>query len=159
MDLVIESESRSMSLEALYREQGDRLWRSLYAYCGDREIAGDSVAEAFAQALSRGGAIHDPSAWIWRAAFRIAAGALKERGRRTFVIPDATVDPPDGPSAAIEALSRLSQGQRAAIVLHYFADLPIGDVARLMGTTSPAVKMHLMRGRRALRGILEIEHG
>ena len=38
-------------------------------------------AEAFAQALRRGTAIRDPRSWVWRAAYRIAAGE-KQRGAK-----------------------------------------------------------------------------
>ena len=40
--------------EEVYRRDGDRLWRSLLGFSGDREIADDAVAEAFAQLLQRG---------------------------------------------------------------------------------------------------------
>jgi hypothetical protein len=66
-------------VESLYRVQGARLWRSIALSTGSRDVADDAVAEAFAQAIARGDAIHDPAAWIWRAAFGIAAGELKER--------------------------------------------------------------------------------
>ncbi len=69
-------------LEVLYREHGKRLWWALVAFSGDREIASDAESEAFAQALRRGDGIRDPLAWVWRAAFRIAAGELKARGGR-----------------------------------------------------------------------------
>lgn len=70
------------SLERLYREDGARLWRALLAFSGDREVASDAVAEAFAQALGRGDAIRQPDRWVWRAAFRIAAGELEAGGGR-----------------------------------------------------------------------------
>lgn len=50
-------------LDRLYREHGERLWRSVFAFCGDREVARDAVAEAFAQCLARGGAVRDPGRW------------------------------------------------------------------------------------------------
>jgi DNA-directed RNA polymerase specialized sigma24 family protein len=68
-------------LEMLYREHGNRLWWALVAFSGDRDIASDAESEAFAQAIRRRQGLRDPLAWIWRAAFRIAAGELKERGR------------------------------------------------------------------------------
>ena len=68
-------------LERVYREEGDRLWRAVLAFAGDPEVASDAVAEAFAQALRRGEAIRNPKRWVWRAAFRIAAGELAARRR------------------------------------------------------------------------------
>jgi transposase-like protein len=49
---------------------------------------------------------------------------------------------------------QLSPADRAAVVLHYEADLPVREVARRMGTSAGAVKVHLFRGRRRLRELL-----
>lgn len=78
---VVVGEGTADAIEHVYREHGQAVWRSVFAYAGDREVADDAVAEAFAQALRRGAAIDAPLPWIWRTAFRLAAGALKERGR------------------------------------------------------------------------------
>src|SRR5947209_3366519 len=66
-------------VERLYRDDGARLWRAILFLSGDPEIANDAVAEAFAQALARGSEIRSPRAWVWKAAFLIANGQLKER--------------------------------------------------------------------------------
>jgi len=62
-----------------------------------------------------------------------------------------------GLEALVPALRELSPAQRAAVVLHYEADLPVRDVAEHMGTTVAAVKVHLFRGRRRLRELLSEE--
>jgi DNA-directed RNA polymerase specialized sigma24 family protein len=33
-------------LDHLYRKHGERLWRAVFAFCGDREVASDAVSEA-----------------------------------------------------------------------------------------------------------------
>jgi RNA polymerase sigma-70 factor (ECF subfamily) len=53
-----------------------------------------------------------------------------------------------------EALRELSPGQRAAVFLRYQADLPVAEVARLMGTSAAVVRVQLMRGRRRLATLL-----
>jgi DNA-directed RNA polymerase specialized sigma24 family protein len=40
------------------------------------------------------------------------------------------------------------------VYLHYRADLPVREVARLTGMSVASVKVHLMRGRRRLRELL-----
>jgi RNA polymerase sigma-70 factor, ECF subfamily len=145
-------------VERLYREQGDRMWRAMLAFAGDPEVASDAVAEAFAQALRRGDAIRDPTRWVWRTAFRIAAGMLKERGR---IGPEQDVelsyemDPPA--RELVEALRRLSHRQRTAVVLHHAAGYPVREVAAILGSTPSAVKVHLKRGRDRLRESLSEE--
>jgi RNA polymerase sigma-70 factor, ECF subfamily len=141
-------------LELLYREQGDRLWRAVAAYAGDREVANDAVAEAFAQALRRGEAVRDPIAWIWRTAFRIAAGDLKARGHASGLVADRAYEDAEPLTDVLAALAKLSPKQRAAVVLHHYAGYPVKEVAEIVGSTSAAVKVHLNRGRNRLRELL-----
>jgi RNA polymerase sigma-70 factor (ECF subfamily) len=142
-------------LERVYREHGARLWRALLAFTGDREVASDALAEAFAQALGRGTAIRSPLRWIWRSAFQIARGELKARRRRPALEPERSYLLPEPDPEVVQALARLPRGQRAAVVLHHVADYPAGEVARILGSTAPAVRMQLTRGRRRLRQLLE----
>jgi RNA polymerase sigma-70 factor (ECF subfamily) len=142
-------------IEHVYREHGDRLWRSILAYSGDRSVADDAVAEAFAQAIRRGNDLRSPERWVWKAAFRIAAGALQERRRTTPIAQDPGASDPEPPWELIDALSGLSAQQRACLVLHHYAGYPTAEIARMLGSTSPAVRMHLTRGRRRLRAALE----
>lgn len=145
--------SRGEELEALYREQGARLWWAILAYAGDRDVASDAVSEAFAQALARGPGVRNPAAWIWKAAFKIAAGELKRR-RRALPFTEASYEMPE-PTALFAALARLSPRQRASVVLHYYAGYHLGEIAAMLGLTKATVSVHLMRGRRRLRRLLE----
>jgi RNA polymerase sigma-70 factor (ECF subfamily) len=144
----------SGELERLYRERGDRLWRAVLAYSGDPDVASDAVSEAFAQALRRGDAIRDPEAWVWRVAFRIAAGELADRRRRSNPPRDARPASyviPEPADELIAALSRLSPKQRACVVLHHYAGYPVKEIAAIVGSTSAAVRVHMSQGRKRLR--------
>jgi RNA polymerase sigma-70 factor, ECF subfamily len=141
-------------LELLYVEHGNRLWWALVAFSGDREIASDAEAEAFAQALRRGDAIRDPLAWIWKAAFRIAAGELQERGRVVQAASEPSYELPESAAEVAAALRQLPARQRAAVVLHYYADRPIREIAAILGTSPSTVAVHLHRGRNRLRDLL-----
>ena len=46
---------------------------------------------------------------------------------------------------------------RAALVLHYYEDWPIAEVASVLGWTVSATKVKLMRARRRLGGLLQEE--
>jgi RNA polymerase sigma-70 factor (ECF subfamily) len=159
MDITLEAAQPVNDIEAVYRAHAPRLWRSLLAWTGDAAIADDAVAEAFAQALRRGEALREPERWVWRTAYRIAAGALKERGRHGGTAPDVSYQLDEVPASLAEALAMLPPGQRAAVVLHYYADLRVRDVAQVLGTSSAAVKVSLMRARRRLRIVLEDPDG
>ena len=143
------------SIEALYRADADRLWRAVYAFAGDAEIASDAVAEAYAQLLHRGAAVRDPAAWGWRAAFQISRGALKVR-RLDEAVSSPVVDHADAyvDHDLLTAVRQLPDGQRAAVILFYYVDLPIRQIADRLGTNSLAVRANLSRGRRRLRDLL-----
>jgi RNA polymerase sigma-70 factor (ECF subfamily) len=144
-------------LERLYRDQRDRMWQAVFAFAGDREVASDAVAEAFAQALRRGDAIRSPDRWVWRTVFRIAAGELKQRGSRGPERLESTYEMNDLARDLVAALARLSEKQRAAVVLHHVAGYPAKEIAEIIGSTSPAVHVHLSRGRKRLRELLEAD--
>ena len=143
-------------IERVWREHGPRLWRSLVAFGGDRELASDAMAEAFAQALGRGEGIQAHDRWIWRAAFRIAAGELKERARVGIgEVRPAAAPVPEPVADLVRALRTLSPNQRAAAVLSLYADFSTADVARILTCSQATVRVHLSQARRRLRAALE----
>jgi RNA polymerase sigma factor (sigma-70 family) len=144
------------AVERVWREQGAKLWRSLVAFTTDPDVATDAMAEAFAQALGRGAAVRDHDRWIWRASFRIAAGELKARSRRSAALPERSYEMPEPVADLIGALSVLSPNQRAALTLRDYADLPTKDVARILGCSQATVRVHLAQARKRLRPLLEV---
>lgn len=103
---------------ALFEAEHARLWRSLLAHTGDPDVASDAAAEAFAQAVRRGEAVRDPAAWVWRAAFRIAAGQLavrrrSGRGESPDLLVAAADTLPDDVVVLLDALGRLPEADGA----------------------------------------------
>ena len=123
-------------LDVLYREHAGLLWRGVFAYTGDREMASDAVAEAFAQCLRRGDEVRSPKAWLWQAAFRIAAGEMKRRGELSELVDDRSYEMPERAWALVSALQSLSSRQRAVLVLHYYAGYPTRDIAVIVGSVA-----------------------
>jgi RNA polymerase sigma factor (sigma-70 family) len=101
--------------------------------------------------------IQDPLPWLFRTAFRLAAAELRRDGRTAPLVNDAQHRDAFERIELLEALQRMPVGQRAALFLHYYADLPVKEVARLQGTTISAAKVRLMRGRRRLQQLLRVE--
>ena len=155
--LADERTTEAHDFDALFREAGTGVFRTLYAYTGGRrDIAEEAMAEAFARALARSGTIRDPVAWIYRTAFRLANEELRGELRRGPA-PAEEGSPPPELSGLIEALRRLSPNQRAAIVLRHVLDLDVAEVAHRMGTATPTVRVHIHRGRKKLRELLGAE--
>jgi RNA polymerase sigma-70 factor (ECF subfamily) len=142
-------------VERLFAEESAKIWRSLLLHTGEFELARDATAEAFAQLLRRGNRVRDPRAWVWRAAFRIAD---RELGGRAHQAVFRAADPYEMPEQIVDlvrALRRLPATQREAVVLHHLADRSVAEIAAILGTSRGAVAVHLHRGRRRLRELLE----
>ena len=71
------------------------------------------------------------------------------------------------PSVAIDerldirrAIDKLDARTRACVVLYYFEDMTVEQIARAVGIRQGTVKSRLFRAREKLRGILEgYDHG
>jgi len=151
---VPDSASTVGRVERVYRNESGRMWRALLAFSGDPEVASDAVAEAFAQALRRDGDIRDVERWVWKAAFSIAAGELKQR-RRSSPEVDRPVDDALPTFELRDALMGVSQKQRASLFLFYWGGYQPREIARMIGSTQSAVRVHLFRGRKRLAAKLD----
>jgi RNA polymerase sigma-70 factor (ECF subfamily) len=141
------AKSMPVDLDALFRSEGDGVYRTLYAFTGGRsDVAEEATAEAFARAVAQRDALRDPLAWIYRVAFRVAIDELRRDRRRGASI-ERPVAPPEL-VGVVDALRRLSPNQRAVL------DLDAAEVARRMGIATPTVRVHLHRGRARLRELL-----
>ncbi len=148
-------------VEEAYRRLHPRLWRALLAYCGDPDVASDAEADTFNQALRRGAEIRDVDAWIWRSAFKIAAGLLADQRTRRIPVDDGTtlllyespiVD-------FLSQLGELSDQQRAIVVLRYAGNFKPTEIAELIDSTPGSVRVQLHRSLTQLRRLMETPDG
>lgn len=150
-----------------YLEVRGPLWRALVAWSGEVDVADEAVAEAFAQLLRRGDEVLDPAAWVWRAAFRVAAGDLQQRRGRARrgadpevleLVPSATDRLPDDALDLVAAIQALTDQQRQCIALVDIAGHTAPSAAEILGTSAATVRVQLMRARRQLRTLLADSH-
>lgn len=148
-------------VEEAYRRLHPRLWRALLAYCGDPDVAGDAEADTFDQALRRGDEIRDVDAWIWRSAFKIAAGLLADRRSRCVPV-DSGSSSLLYDSPIIDLLSQLgdlSDQQRTIVVLRYAGNFKPTEIAELIDSTPGSVRVQLHRALTQLRRSMEAPDG
>jgi len=147
--------SEGLAQEQLYRGEGPKLQRALLLYAGDRDIANDAVAEAFVQAVARWDGIRDPRRYVWKTAFRLALKELRDRRRVAAQVPERGYLMPEPLVDLVRAMQRLTQMQRAAVLLHHYAGYSARDVARMLDSTPGSVFVHLAQGRKRLRRWME----
>lgn len=141
----------------MWSAYGGQVWRAmLAASAGRRDLADDVTQEAFARLIVYRETVRDPLAWLFRTAYRLLAVELKEERRRGGDAVDQTAVIAEEFSAElVSALSGLDPKLRLCVFLHYYADLPVGEVARLTGMSVTATKVRLHRARRHLRATLD----
>lgn len=145
----------SERVRAVYVADHARLWRSLYAFSGSREVADEATAEAFAQALRRGDEIRDVAAWVWRSAYAIARGELQRRRRSG---PSTGTEPTDAGTSLGEllgALAGLPDADRELIVLCHVAGWKPGELAAVLDANPGAIRVRLHRATAKARDLLE----
>ena len=145
--------------EEFYREEYPAVFRATFAFCADRELAQDSTQEAFSRALARWQRLRKNSwagGWVMTTSFNLCRKQLRRRQARSASSSPAAETDISGRLDIVQALRRLPERQRQAVILFYLADHPVSVVADLMGVSDGAVKSHLSRAREALKGSLEV---
>ena len=148
------------STEELFRRDYARLVRAAWMLSGSREVAEDIVQDVFARMLTstRLTAAHDPGGYVYRAVInRLRSWQRRQGLERRFALaePVPFVAPPEV-SAVGEFLATLSERQRTAVVLRYYCDLPLAEVAALMGCRRGTVSVLLRRALRKAREMKEV---
>ncbi|MEV4533349.1 SigE family RNA polymerase sigma factor [Asanoa sp. NPDC049518] len=145
------------SFEEFYSAHFQSLTIQLYAYTRDLAGAQDVVQEAFCRALARWKHVvdyDDPAAWVRRVAWNLATSRWRRTRTAALFLrqqrPEHVAEPSPDRVALARALATLKPDHRKAVILHYLADLPIGEIARQEGVSENTVKSWLHRGRAAL---------
>jgi len=144
----------------LFDAEYERLVRSL-GVAFDAHAAADAVQEAFIQAdrsWSQVATLDDPAAWVRRVAINRLLNGSRDRKRRREIL--ATVRPVVAADLTDElvdlrrAIASLPDRMRAAVCLHYLADLAVDDVAAALEVSPGTVKSNLHDARTRLRELL-----
>jgi RNA polymerase sigma factor (sigma-70 family) len=121
-----------------------------YLVLRDRAAAEDVVVDTLLTALERGDQLRDPDRlrpWLLRIATNKALGVRRTSGRvvQLHVVPDRAAPRRDEDErlALLGCVDRLAPRTRAAVVLRYYADMSVRDVAETLGTSENTVKTQL----------------
>jgi RNA polymerase sigma-70 factor (ECF subfamily) len=137
---------------------GQEIQSVAYLILRDRAAAEDVLVETLLSALDRARSLRDPNAlrpWLLRIAANHALGRQRRDRRIRFIsvvpdVPSVDVDVTDRVTL-LAGLDGLPTRTRAAVVLHYYADLSVAEVATAMGTSPNTVKTQLRTALQALR--------
>jgi RNA polymerase sigma-70 factor, ECF subfamily len=141
----------------------DPAYRLAAVMLGDRSAAEDAVQEAAVKAWRKFPQLRDEGALrSWFLAIVANECRMARRGRWWSVIKLATL--PEPRSSAREsqtdlhrALLRLTPDERLPLVLHFYLDLPLEELARTLGISPSAAKSRVYRAAKRLRADLTME--
>jgi len=167
---VVTAGTHSAAATTLTRDEAARvLWNLHYAplagWCatlvGDRDAAHDIASEAFTRLLSRWLSVHDPKGYLYVTATNLVRDRwrreqrdrkLNQRLERTTPTSTPAADP-----WLRDLVERLPDRMRAPVLLHYYADMSIAEVAGALHRPEGTIKRILFDARARLLGMLEAD--
>jgi RNA polymerase sigma factor (sigma-70 family) len=138
----------------LVAERGDALTRYAYFICGNADDAADLVQDALVKTFGRlrnGFTVESAEAYVRRAILNsyLDSGRRATLWRRTAhlhidpIVADATDVASDAKIDLRGQLMGLAPRERACVVLRYYEDLKVDDIAVWLGISAGAVKRYL----------------
>ena len=153
----------------LARECGARLDATARLILRDPDLAQDAVQETLIRAWRSLPGLRDPQTfdpWLHTLVGRACIDQIRKRRRRVIEVELAPIHDRPGLDDAMRiadrdqldrVLSRLEPEARAVVVMHFFLDLPLSQVAATLGIPVGTAKSRLHRSLAAMRSAIAID--
>lgn len=150
--------------EEVYKKYADKVYNYFWYRTGhDRALSEDLMQETFLHAFERRGTYKSQGYSYLTYLLTIAHNLLVDYHRKKKTIPLDTISADDIPyeifddianksdaRALWRAIQELPRAHRDALLMFYQQNMPVRDIARVMGTSENAVKLTLSRARKRL---------
>ena len=159
-----------LSVEDAVREVYDAHYGMLVGWTtklvSDPDLAHDFVTEAFVRLLRHWERVSEPRAWLYTTVSNQVRDHWRKRGREATAyerLQAGRVDPDVAPTttdhattlSVRDAVLALPDRLRGPVLLHYYADLSVAQIARLLGKSEGTVKRDLYDARHQMASLLE----
>ena len=160
------SSDRDSGAKRLVAEYGDRLFTAAYRIVQNESEAEDLTFRTFERVILKIDQYDGRSrffSWLYSVMLNFRRMDLRRKGANSLVfdgdIPDTEDPMPDpGETSAItddadtvrNAIARLPESLRTVVVLHYFDDLPLSEIGKVLSVPLGTVKFRLHHARREL---------
>ena len=154
------------NFEELYEKYATDVLRVCYFYLGDRQKAEDVCQDVFVRLMLNAPQLEDgrEKAWLLKVALNrcrdLWRGSWARRvvlGSPVFELIPAPDDTPrrEDEEAMMIAVHQLPPAFREVILLHYYQNLGITEIAQMMNLPEGTISSRLSRGRKKLETILQ----
>ena len=156
-------------LDRLMNEYGDDILRVCYLYLKDYHLAEDAVQETFIRAMRSYGSFGHRSkekTWLTRIAVNCCKNMTRSgwhRNERDELDENIQAGEDDPVERLVEreevsqGIMQLGADDREVIILYYYQELHVKEIASIIGKSENAAVQRLSRARKKLRRILEGE--
>jgi RNA polymerase sigma factor, sigma-70 family len=147
-------------------ENKDNYYRLAYSYARSREDALDIVQESIVKALSSRKTLKDTTfikSWFYRIVINTALDFLRKNKKYSYLDEEqwemlsvGSVDTYEDVDLQ-NALEKLSPQNRTIIILRFFEDMKLSDIAGILGENENTVKSRLYATLKKLRLELQVD--
>lgn len=147
----------SADFAEFYQETFGDLAGYAWSLTRDPHVGDELAQEALTRVCARWPVLRDARPYAYRIVTNLARDRWRAQQRERAALPDLVADPTvAGPDdTTLDAVRRLSPPLRDAVLLHYYADLPVDEVARVLRRPVGTVKRRLFDARTVLAAALE----
>ena len=149
--------------ERILTDNYEKYYRLAYSYMRNEDDALDVVQESAYRAIRDCGKVKNKdylSTWIYRIVVNTALDLLRKKKKETLTeeLPEIPVEDQYQETELRTILNQLDHKSKTIIILRYFEDLKLEDIADILGDNLNTVKARLYRSLKKLRLNLEAEH-
>ena len=149
--------------ERILTDNYEKYYRLAYSYMRNEDDALDVVQESAYRAIRDCGKVKNKdylSTWIYRIVVNTALDLLRKKKKETLTeeLPEIPVEDQYQETELRTILNQLDHKSKTIIILRYFEDLKLEDIADILGDNLNTVKARLYRSPKKLRLNLEAEH-
>ena len=156
-------QNNTAETEQILTENYERYYRLAYSYMRNEDDALDVVQESAYRAIRDCRKVRNKdylSTWIYRIVVNTALDMLRRKKKENITeeLPEIPVEDQYQDLELRTVLNQLDDKSRTIILLRYFEDLILEDIADIVGDNLNTVKARLYRSLKKLRLNLEAEH-
>ena len=146
--------------EIIYRYQ-DTVYRIAFTYCRNPSDAEDVAQEVFVRYIRKMPRLDSEEhlkAWLIRVTLNVSKSLLTSSwSKKTVPLSDHELVSNDEPSnvETYHAVMSLSEKYRSVVMLYYFEDYSVKEIAQVLNRTETAVQTQLQRARMMLKDKLK----